>query len=387
MKTDPYGVLARLREQSPAVAVETKGMRYWVITRYADVRRILTEPNMRDRPQYSHEINAHCVVRNDARRPRVPHDANRSLFYQEGDNHDKIRRLVATHSNSNLDHLADVTDEVVTGLVNRFRPGQQIDLMAEYARPIAVRVFCELAGIPASEQNMQAILRAVGFMSSDRSRIEQSVQGLVAWAKELVEIKRKEPADDLFSSILKLNEEIGLTHEQLTSEYVLAAIFGMEPANLIGNGAFLFLTHPDQLIKALARPTLFDTSVDEIVRYEPTFRFLSPHYTTSPLEVDGVTIPAGELLLLSVGGANRDPSFLADADVFDITRMPTGHLGFGAGSHSCVGAQLGRKQTATALRALFGRFPATKLVEPPDEAQWHRGKHFRKLDALPVILG
>ena len=389
LMSNPYGVLAKLRERSPAIPIESWGTRMWVITRYEDVCRVLSDPTIvRDLAKHRHEIKEHCVTRDNDRRARIPQGAHSSLFYQEGESYDKVRRLAAQYFTPNqLKNLAHVTHEIVKEAMDNFRPGQQIDFIADYARPISAKVFCQLVGIPFNEQNMQTLLKTEEIVSSDKSRIEQAAQTLIAWAKELVEIKQREPGEDLFSSLVKLQEEIGMTPDQLTSEYIVVAIGSMEPAKAISNGAFLFLTHPDQLAKALAGPDLFETCVDEIVRYESSFRFVPPRYTTAPVELDGVTIPAGEILLVCVGSANRDPNFIADADVFDITRKTSGHVGFGHGMHKCLAAQLARNQTGIALRTFFERFPATTLAEPPDKARWSPEKSRRKLEALPVILG
>ncbi|MBX4899701.1 MULTISPECIES: cytochrome P450 [Rhizobium] len=385
--SDPYVVLAKLRERSPAVLIESKGARYWVITRYEDVCRVLSDPTIvRDLVKYRSEINAHCVVRDDERRVGLPKGAHSSVFYQDGEKHAALRRNAARYFvPANLENFADVIHDVAREAVSNIRPGQKIDLIEDYARPVCGRVLCRLAGIPANEKNMQAMRETEAIMSSDKSTVERAAQSLLAWATELVDIKRKEPGEDLFSVLLKLSEEIGMTQDELTSEYILASIGTELLVIAMGSGAFLLLTHPDQLAKALAEPSLFDTGVDEIVRYESSFRFLPPRYTTTPLELGGVTIPAGELLMVSVGGANRDPSFIADADVFDITRIPNGHVGFGHSEHKCLAAQLAKSQTGTALRAFFERFPATTLAEPPEKARWYPGKFQRKLEALPVI--
>ncbi|MGK3965202.1 cytochrome P450 [Sorangium sp. So ce118] len=389
LMSDPYGVLAKLRERSPAVPIESKGSRFWIITRYEDVRRVLCDSTIvRDLVKHRREINAHCTVRDDDRRAHIPKGAHSSLSYSDGESHHRFRRLATRFfSDENLQKLAEVTDKIVNEAVGSFRPGQQIDFIADYARPICERAFCQLAGIPYNEQNRQALLKVEAIMSSDKNKVERAAEALVAWATGILEIKRKEPGDDLFSGFLRIQEEIGMTHDELTSECIITAIGNAELlVDTAGSGAFLFLAHPDQLAKALAEPSLFDTGVDEIIRYESSFRFLPPRYTTAPIELDGVTIPAGELLLMCIGGANRDPNFIADADVFDITRATTDHVGFGHGVHKCSGAQIARNQTAAVLRTFFERFPATTLAEPADKARWRPGKFLRRLEALPVIL-
>lgn len=200
-----------------------------------------------------------------------------------------------------------------------------------------------------------------------------------------MELKRREPADDVCTELLKLHEESALTINELASTYILFVTTGMQSAAAMGNALLTFLTHPDQLSKALAEPHLFTAGVDEIVRFESPIRILSTRYATAPVELAEVTIPAGELLYLAIAGGNRDPRRFADPDVFDVTRVPTGHLGFGHGVHRCLGAQLAKLTIGTALKMFFTRFPDTKLADPPDETRWRPGKFQRRLESLAVI--
>jgi cytochrome P450 len=99
-----------------------------------------------------------------------------------------------------------------------------------------------------------------------------------------------------------------------------------------------------------------------------------------------VTIPAGELILVSTGAANRDPSRFADPETFDAARCPKGHLGFSHGPHRCLGAELGRLETTVALERFFRRFPDAELAIDPGQAVWRPGIFMRRLDSLPVVL-
>ncbi|GGU76806.1 cytochrome P450 [Lentzea flava] len=383
----PHEAFARLREASPAIPVDSTGYRYWVITRYEDVRRVLADPSVEiDLVKHGEIITSSCVVRNDALRPRIPRAASRSPFYQDGELHNLVRAASRNFFTAErVEGLVDKARDAAQGLLDKFSAGQPIDFMADYANPIAGKTLCAIAGIPDNERNMLATVAGESMMTPVISRVERSARLLVEWANELIEIKRGEPGDDVFTSLLRLHDEGKMTREELTSTYIVFLVGGMEVAIAIGNGAFSFLTHHDQLAKALAHPDLFTSGVDEIVRYESNFRFVAPHITTQPLHLDGVTVPAGELVLLCLGAANRDPSQFDDPDTFDITRVTTGHLGFGHGRHRCLGVQLGKAETAAALRLFFERFPRTTLVDPPDQAQWQPGKFQRRLESLPVI--
>lgn len=384
----PYEVLAEFREASPAVPIESNGYRIWVITRYDDVRKVLADPTvLRDLVEHRKEVNSRCLVGSDSR-ARIPHGSRRSFFDRDGENHHRLRALMGdVFTPANLATLAGEVEHVTDDLLSKIQVGNPVDLMADYARPVAGKILCKLSGIPADERNMLATLQSEMLTSPIVEEIEKSARELVEWAVNLVNVKRREPVGDLCTDLLKLHEEMKMTEDELTSTYILLVVGGMEPANAIGSGILTFLTHPEQLGRALADPNLFSSCVDEIVRHESPLRFVAPRLTTVPLELGEVTVPAGELLLISLAGGNRDPQRFGSPDAFDITRVTTGHLGFGHGVHRCLGSQLGKIETATSLRKFFERFPATKLVDPPGKADWRPGKFLRRLNTLSVIPG
>ncbi|WP_434444364.1 cytochrome P450 [Lentzea sp. E54] len=387
LMADPYGTLASVRESGPAFAIENNGYRMWAITRYADVRRILADPTvLRDLVEHRREINTHCLIRVQ-RRAHLPHGSRRSFFDRDGEHHHRLRSLVGNvFTPRRLAEWRPRVEKLVGDLLDTLPVGRPVDLAAELARPIAGTIVCELLGIPADEQNLLAATESEMITSPVIEEIERAAEELHRFAKHLAATKRAAPGDDLCTRLLRLHEEAKMTEEELVSTYILLMVGGMEPASAIGNGAFSLLTHPDQLAILLDRPEQFPAAVEEIIRYESPFRFVPPRYTSAPLELDGVTIPAGELLLISPAAANRDPARFEQPDVFDVLRATTGHLGFGHGAHRCLGAELGRLETATALRLLFQRYPQTRLATLPELADWRPGKFMRRLGSLTVVL-
>jgi cytochrome P450 PksS len=387
LMADPYGTLAGIRESTPAFAIENNGYRMWAITRYHDVRKVLAEPTvLRDLVENRHEINSHCIVR-EMQRAHLPHGSRRSFFDRDGENHHRLRSLVGNvFTPARLTELRPRVEKLANELIDNLPIGEPVDLAEKFARPIAGTIICELIGIPPNEQNMLAAVESEMITSPIISEIEKAVGELHVFAKNLAKIKREQPGDDLCTRLLRLHDEAKMSEDELISTYILMMVGGMEPSSAIGNGVFALLTNRTELAKVLADPERFTDCVDEIVRYESPFRFVPPRYTSAPVELDGVTIPAGELLLISLAAANRDPARFDEPDVFDLDRNTTGHLGFGHGVHRCLGSELGKVETATALRTLFQRFPHTRLVDPPEQARWRPGKFMRRLDTLPVIL-
>jgi cytochrome P450 PksS len=162
----------------------------------------------------------------------------------------------------------------------------------------------------------------------------------------------------------------------------------MDAAAAVGNGLFVLLTHHHQLARLATNPTHLAGAVDELLRYEPPFTTLAPRRSTRSFPLtDGTTIPAGELTIVSVAAANRDPVRFPDPDRFDIARNAKSHLAFGHGPHQCTGMQLGRAAVEVALRAFLEQYPNSRLARPPDESTWHVGTYIRRLATLPVVLG
>jgi cytochrome P450 len=156
--------------------------------------------------------------------------------------------------------------------------------------------------------------------------------------------------------------------------------------NLIGNGVLALLRNPDQLRALRADPGLIAGAVEEFLRYESPVNLATFRYTTAPVRIGDVEIPAGEFVLVSLGAANRDGGRFAEADRLDVTRGAGGHLAFGHGIHFCLGAPLARLEGQVAIGRLFDRFPDLALAVDPDELRWRDSTLLRGLDSLPLRL-
>jgi cytochrome P450 len=261
------------------------------------------------------------------------------------------------------------------------------------ATPLPVAVISELLGIPAADRDQMltwshAVARALdpAFLlppgadeRSARARAE-----FVAYLRELVAYRRREPGEDLLSALVRVRDEgDALTENELLATCVLLLIAGHETTvNLIGNGTLALLRAPDQLARLRAEPDLVDRAVEEMLRYDSPIQ-LTARVALRDAEILKFTVPRGTRVLLLIGAANRDPAAFEDPERFDIGRAPTRHLAFGQGLHFCLGAPLARLEAQIAFRALARRAPRLGLAGEPD---WKDTLLLRGPSRLPVFL-
>jgi cytochrome P450 len=217
---------------------------------------------------------------------------------------------------------------------------------------------------------------------------EAAAVAILDFTRRLIEEKRRVPQDDLLSDLIAARDgEERLTEDELTSMVFLLVIAGHETTvNLIANGVRALLTHPDQLTLLRTDPALLEPAIEELLRYDGPVQNTLPYWTAEPIEVGGTTIAAGEIVVVSLNAANRDPAQFPLADRLDVTRQEAGHTAFGHGLHYCVGAPLARLEARIAIGALLDRFPALRLDAPADSLTRVPSMIMNGLASVPVRL-
>ncbi|MGZ8735248.1 MAG: cytochrome P450, partial [Acidimicrobiia bacterium] len=205
-----------------------------------------------------------------------------------------------------------------------------------------------------------------------------------------IEWKRRDPSDDLLTKLIVAEDEGDmLTEDELVAQVVLLYIAGHETTvNLIGNGTFALLRHPDQAERLRSDPALEENAIEELLRFDSPVQF-SRRITLAPLPVRDVMIEPGVFVLTCLGSANRDLQFWGPtANTLDLGREGAAqHVSFGGGVHHCLGAALARVEARAAIPSLVRRFPALALADPDAEPAWNGRIVLRGLDRLPVALG
>jgi cytochrome P450 len=296
-------------------------------------------------------------------------ESDRPFLFFDPPDHTRLRRLVnLAFSAKAVESLRPRVQEIVDELLDRVADKGQMDAIADLAYPLPVAVICEMLGVPNEDQPQFSGWSEVLAQSLDPDIMMPPPEVIEkrAWAiresrayfRQLVEKRRQSPGNDILSGLIAAEDEGDkLTESELLSTCSLLLIAGHETTvNLIGNGIFRLLQHPDQLAKFRADWDLAPRVVEEVLRYDPPVQF-DGRICLEETEVGGHTVQVNQFVMLLLGAANRDPSVFEDPDTFDITRDATGHMAFGYGIHFCLGAPLARIEGQIALRTLFQRFP------------------------------
>ena len=381
--THPQPLLQRLREERPVTPLEMPdGARIWLVTRYEEARLALSDGRFSNR-----------LARGGTSGAGRGSPTSHHMLSADPPDHTRLRRLVSAGFTARRverlePRIAALTGELLDGL------GGDVDLIDVFAFPLPIQVICELLGVPSADRDsFRTWSNTVvsGSLTGDPALVDAvraTVAEMVGYITKLLAAKRRAPADDLLSALLDVREEGDqLTEDELVSMVFLLLIAGHETTvNLIGNGMYLLLTHPEQLDEVKRDRDRLAGAIEEFLRFEPPVKTSTIRITSEPVTLGETTIPAGEPVLISLLSANHDEAVFPGADQFDITRRDAGHLAFGHGIHFCLGAALARLEGRVAIGALLDRFPDVRLAVAPEELTWRPGLLIRGLATLPVHL-
>jgi cytochrome P450 len=276
-----------------------------------------------------------------------------------------------------------IVDELLDGLARRTAPA---DLHESFSFPLPVLVICELLGVPYEDREEFRRWSQGAVDMSDRAAAFASLERLNEYIRGLIALKRRRPAEDVISDLVHARDVEGRLSEQEMVEIGAGLLFAGHETTVtrIDLGTLLLLTHPDQRAALQRDPSLGPAAVEEILRISTTTIGAVPRYALADIEIAGVTIRAGEMVVLGLEAANRDERAFPDPNRFDIARERNPHVSFGHGYRFCLGAPLARIELQTALTTLFERFPTLELAVPL--AQLRQRSHLLTggLEELPV---
>jgi cytochrome P450 len=361
----------------------------WVVSRFADCQTVLRSPHAgKGIAMVSQRLGL------DAEQSAAQAEArkeNRSLLWLDPPDHTRLRGLVAkAFTPRRVEALRPAVERLVDEALDGI--GGEVELMGALANPLPVAVIGELLGVPEADRPAFLPLSRAGTMAFEPSAgpaevaaANRAQEEMEAYFRDLFDRRRADPADDLLSELLAVEERGDvLTEQELVSTAILLFGAGFETtANLIGNGLLALLRHPAELARLRDDPSLVRSAVDELLRFDGPVQ-VDARTATADLELDGAVVPAGAVVVALLGSANRDEARFTQPDRLDVGRDEGPSLAFGSGIHHCLGAALARMEGQAVLAALLRRYEVIELLDeaPP----WRDTITMRGLEAFPLRL-
>ncbi|GAA2410455.1 cytochrome P450 [Actinomadura vinacea] len=355
----------------------------WVITRYADVRRVLG-----DTGSFSNAAAGQGPM-------PPPRPANGEFpppqpgFFVAYDppEHTRLRRMVSGEfTMRRISRLRPYIESIVAERLDAMEAaGPPADLVQAFALPIPSSVICELLGVPyADRADFHRVGATLFDLTTPPDRQAGNFERMRRYMIDLAARRRADPGDDLLGMLLR-EHGADLSDEELAGICNLLLVAGHETtAKMIALGTMLLLEHPDQLAAMRDDPDLADRATEELLRYLSVVHYGFVLTATRDVTIQGRHIRAGDYVMCAFPSANRDEDLISDPERFDITRDPVQHLAFGYGAHHCVGASLARLELRVCYPALLNRFPNLQLAVPRDDIRFDTHSATYGVRSLPI---
>ncbi|PYV01535.1 MAG: cytochrome P450 [Acidobacteria bacterium] len=381
---DPYPLYQRLRREDPVHW--DPFLHTWVVTRYADVVRVLRDFSAVCTPTPAQLSAMGLSALNPIAQVMV-----KQMLFLDAPAHSRIRSLAAAaFTPQRVEVLRGHIREIVRGLLGKVKPRASMDVIADLAVPLPCIVTAEILGVPVEDHHQlklwsQDFAEMLGNFQHNPDRIPKilkTTEDMTAYFRAAMHGNNLRP-DGLVNSLK--NAEIQgdrLTEEEVVANSIVTMVGAQETTtNLIGSGTLSLLRHPDQLEKLRVDPSLIPSATEELLRYESPSQHtvrLAPEDT----ELGGKEIRKRQAVRAVMAAANRDPERFPDPDRLDITRQDNRHVAFGYGAHFCFGAPLARIEGQIALEEMVRWFPHWSLE--PGPLVWRTNSGLRGLTSLRV---
>jgi len=391
-QADPYPIYQILRTEDPIHQIKGFKFNQWFLSRYKDVYAVLNDARFKvdDLPERLADKALHLKQQGDFE-PLIQTVSN-WLFFLEPPNHTRLRSLVQkTFSTLKVEPLRPRIQAIVEHLIDQVE-GKQMDVMTELAAPLPAWVSSEMLGIPTGDRPTLVEWAYTLFHVFDQplslqdyQHINQVALQFKEYFGKLITDFRKNPQDNLISKLIQLCDQEGkLSEAELLGFLSMLFSVGQETTeNLIGNGIFALLNHPEALESVKQNPHLMESALEELLRYDSPVQMIS-RTAIEPVEMDGKTIQKGDKVNLLLGAANRDPEKFPEPDRLNWNRQESSRLPFGSGIHYCLGAELARVQGQVALNTLIQRLPQLQLN--PEKAERRKNIVLRGFKVLSVTF-
>jgi cytochrome P450 len=393
VRDNPFPTFAEARTRCPVQHVRLPdGHSAWVVLGHDAARQALSDERL-SKNMIAALGQDPEVVAEGLPGPDFAHH----MLAMDAPDHGRLRSLVAeAFRPSRVTAMRPAIERVAEGLLDRMAdegPSAVIDLRSRFAHPLPFAVICELLGVDDDRRRtlhdaFATLLRP--WPSPPPPEAVAASDIVTGTLRELVSDARPDPDGDLVAVLVDAVRRGAATESEALSSLFQLVVAGHDTtSSLIGNGVVALLDHPDQVALLQRDPLLLSGAIEELLRFTAAVPHATFRVTTEPVDFDGVTVPAGQQVLVSLGAADRDPAHFDEPDRLEVTRSARRHLAFGHGPHHCLGAPLARLEAEIAFGLLLKRFPDMRLAVPRNELAWSHGDGLvlRGLAELPVVLG
>jgi cytochrome P450 len=384
---DPYPFYHRLRTHDPVHWDRNRAA--WVLTRHADVLAVATDPRFSSERW---ERDASWIPEPERVRLGSSYLAlGQEMLFCDPPEHTRSRARIGrafTHWLGGT--MQPRAEQIVHALLDAVQHRGRMDVLRDLAYPFPFLVMAAILNLPRDDHSrLRQWSDAHGKLIGMRhDRLLAAVAGfheLKEYFRGLAAQRRASPGDDLISALIALEdgEDCPCSEESLANCALLLTAAHESTTNMLANGILALLRHPDQMSALRDNPALMPSAVEELLRFDGPVQITS-RAARADVDVAGKSIAEGQMVLLLLGAANRDPEAFAEPDRLDLARRENRHLAFSHGIHYCLGASLARLEGQVFFRAVLDRLPGLQLERPTVE--WDRNPTMRSLKALQVTF-
>ena len=383
-REDPHPRMRALREEGRVLRDET--VKAWLLSHYDDIRTTVNDGTFVRHPSKAEEGSITRMLAD----PDDPEGGRTSILFMDDPDHARNRRPLMQAFYQRIKKMEAEIVALIDGVIDAAPDSGRFDLMERIAVPIPILVIAHILGVDESRLGefrawSEGLILGLNPMRTPEQTayMEASRDKLDRYFTELMEARRKHPRSDLISDMVQAQAAGGdFADEELRINLQALLVGGnLTTTDLIGNGVWLFLTHPEQLEAFKADPKLDVPAVEEVLRYEAPVQATS-RILSEDREVAGCPMHKSQPVFMSLAAANRDPKRFENPEAFDITVKRRSHVSFGGGAHICIGAPLARIEARRVYRKLFERYPNMTL--PEQEIVWRTLPFFRGIEKLEV---
>jgi len=386
---DPYPLYHKLRSQTPVHW--DPFLHSWVVTRYADVIRVLHHFSAKRTPTPEQLTSKGLSAMNPIAQVMV-----RQMLFLDAPDHTRLRTLAsAAFTPATVERLRSHIQDIVDGLLARVVPAGKMDVIADLAGPMPAIVTAEMLGVPSAD-HQQLRIWSTDFAemlgnfqhNPDRlPRVLRSVEEMSQYFCSAIRERSSRPGSGLIQAMMDAEVEgERLTEEEIVANLIVTMVGGQETTtNLIGNGVLSLIRNRTELDRMRLDSSCLASGVEELLRYESPSQHTA-RIAPADIEMGGQEIRSGQAVIAVMAAANRDPERFPNPDRLDVTRSDNRHLAFGWAAHFCFGAALARLEGQIAFSTILRRLPNLALQES-QSLTWRHNLGLRGLNRLNVVFG